>query len=60
MTIVAEDNTIRIEKFELGPFGTNAYIVTCRVSRYSALIDAPAEANIIKDKLKKRYLYTFY
>jgi len=53
MTIVAEDTTIRIEKFELGPFGTNAYIVTCRVSRYSALIDAPAEANIIKDKLKK-------
>ena len=53
MAIVAEDNTIRIEKFELGPFGTNAYIVTCRVSRYSALIDAPAEANIIKDKLKR-------
>ncbi len=52
MTIVAEDNIIRIEKFELGPFGTNAYIVTCRVSRYSALIDAPAEENIIKDKLK--------
>lgn len=52
MTIVAENNIIRIEKFELGPFGTNAYIVTCRVSRYSALIDAPAEENIIKDKLK--------
>lgn len=52
MTIVAEDNIIRIEKFELGPFGTNAYIVTCRVSRYSALIDAPAEENIIKDNLK--------
>ncbi len=52
MTIVAEDDIIMIEKFELGPFGTNAYIVTCRVSRYSALIDAPAEENIIKDKLK--------
>jgi hydroxyacylglutathione hydrolase len=52
MTIVAEDNIIKIEKFELGPFGTNAYIVTCRVSRYSALIDAPAEENIIKGKLK--------
>ena len=52
MTIVVEDNIIRIEKSELGPFGTNAYIVTCRVSGYSALIDAPAEANIIKDKLK--------
>ena len=52
MTIVAEDNTIRIEKFELGPFGTNAYIVICRASRYSALIDAPAEADIIKDNLE--------
>jgi len=52
MAIVAEDNIIRIEKFELGPFWTNAYIVTCRVSGYSALIDAPADANIIKDKLK--------
>jgi glyoxylase-like metal-dependent hydrolase (beta-lactamase superfamily II) len=52
MTIVAEDNTIRIEKLELGPFGTNAYIVTCLGTRNSALIDAPAEANIIKDKLK--------
>jgi len=52
MTIVAEDNAIRIEKLELGPFATNAYIVTCRRTRDSALIDAPGEANIIKDKLK--------
>jgi glyoxylase-like metal-dependent hydrolase (beta-lactamase superfamily II) len=52
MTIVAEDHTIRIEKLELGPFKTNAYIVTCSRTRDSALIDAPAEANIIKDRLK--------
>jgi len=52
MTIVAEDNAIRVEKLELGPFGTNAYIVTCRRTRDSVLIDAPAEANIITDKLK--------
>jgi len=52
MTIVAEDNAIRVEKLELGPFGTNAYIVTHRRTQDSALIDAPAEANIIKDKLK--------
>jgi len=52
MTIVAEDNAIRVEKLELGPFGTNAYIVTCRGTRDSVLIDAPAEANIIIDKLK--------
>jgi hydroxyacylglutathione hydrolase len=52
MTIVAEDDAIQIERLELGPFGTNAYIVTCRRTRDSALIDAPAEANIIIDRLK--------
>ncbi len=52
MTIVAEDNAIWVEKLELGPFGTNAYIVTCRKTRHSALIDAPGEADIIIDKLK--------
>jgi len=52
MTIIAEDDAIQIERLELGPFGTNAYIVTCRKVRDSALIDAPAEVNIIIDKLK--------
>ena len=52
MTIVAEDDAIQIERLELGPFGTNAYIVTCRGTRDSALVDAPAEASIIVDKLK--------
>ena len=52
MSILAEDNTLRIERLELGPFGTNAYIVTCRRTRDSVLIDAPAEPNTIKEKLK--------
>jgi len=52
MTIVAEDDAIQIERLELGPFGTNAYIVTCRKMLDSALIDAPAEANIIMARLK--------
>jgi len=52
MTIVAEDDAIQIEGLELGPFGTNTYIVTCRETRDSVLIDAPAEANVIIDKLK--------
>lgn len=52
MTIVAEDNAIRVEKLELGPFGTNAYIVRCRKTQDSAVIDAPAEANVIIDELK--------
>jgi glyoxylase-like metal-dependent hydrolase (beta-lactamase superfamily II) len=52
MSILAEDNALRIERLELGPFGTNSYIVTCRRTGDSVLIDAPAEPNIIKEKLK--------
>ena len=52
MTIVVEDDAIQIERLELGPFGTNAYIVICRKTQDSVLIDAPAEANIIMDRLK--------
>ena len=52
MTIVAKDDAIKIERLELGPFGTNAYIVICQKTRDSVLIDTPAEANIIMDRLK--------
>jgi len=56
MTISAKDpdeiGAIRIEKLELGPFGTNAYIVTCLKTKNSVLVDAPAEPDIIIDKLK--------
>ncbi|GAG41777.1 unnamed protein product, partial [marine sediment metagenome] len=52
MVVVAKDAAIQIERFELGPFGTNAYIVICQETRDSVLIDAPAEANIIMDRLK--------
>jgi hydroxyacylglutathione hydrolase len=51
MAIVAEDEALWIERLELGPFGTNAYIVACRETRHSALIDAPGEAEVITDKL---------
>lgn len=52
MAIVAEDDAIRIERLELGPFGTNAYIVTCQETRDSVLVDTPAEANMIMVRLK--------
>jgi len=52
MTIVVKDDAIQIERLELGPFGTNGYIAMCQKTRDSVLIDAPAEANIIMDKLK--------
>ena len=52
MAIVVKDSDIQIEKLELGPFGTNAYIVVCRKTRDSVLIDTPADAGVIMDRLK--------
>ncbi len=52
MTIVVEDSAIWMEKLELGPFGTNAYIVGCQKTRDTVLVDAPAEADVIIDRLK--------
>ena len=52
MVVVAKDDHIQIERLELGPFGTNAYIIICRKSRDSAVIDAPADACSIMERLK--------
>ncbi|MFC2072582.1 MBL fold metallo-hydrolase [Chloroflexota bacterium] len=52
MVIVAKDDDTQIERLELGPFGTNAYIVVCQKTRDSLLIDTPAEASTIMEKLK--------
>ncbi len=52
MAVVVKDDDIQIERLELGPFGTNAYIAICQKTRDSVLIDAPAEASTIMDRLK--------
>ena len=52
MTMVAEDDTIRIEQLQLGSFGTNAYILTCQRTGESVLVDAPAEADKIMERLQ--------
>ena len=52
MVIVAKDDDIQIERLELGPFGTNAYILVCQKTADSVVIDAPADARTIIDKLK--------
>lgn len=51
MTTVVDDGRIRIEKLELGPFGTNAYILICCNSRESVVVDAPGGAAKILDVL---------
>jgi glyoxylase-like metal-dependent hydrolase (beta-lactamase superfamily II) len=52
MGIVVKDSNIQIERLELGPFATNAYIIICQQTRDSVLIDAPSGANTIMERLK--------
>jgi len=52
MPIVERDDRLQIEKLELEPFGTNAYIVVCRATGDSVLIDAPGEAKKIVERLE--------
>jgi hydroxyacylglutathione hydrolase len=52
MVVVAKDDAIQIEKVELGPFGTNAYVLVCRATGDSVLVDTPAEADKIIERLK--------
>lgn len=51
MVVVAKDDDIRIERLELGLFGTNAYIVVCQKTMDSVVVDAPADASTIIDRL---------
>ncbi len=56
---VAQDDDLSITRLELGPFGTNAYIVMCRATSDSIVVDAPAEADKILAQLagtKPKYI----
>jgi len=52
MAVMVRDDNLQIERLQLGPFGTNAYVLTCRQTGDSALVDAPAEASKIADRLE--------
>ena len=52
MVVVVKDDDIQIERLELGPWGTNTYIVICQKTHDSLLIDAPGDAQVIIDRLK--------
>jgi glyoxylase-like metal-dependent hydrolase (beta-lactamase superfamily II) len=47
MPTVVNNSNIRIDKLTLGPYETNAYIVVCRRTGESLVIDAPARASAI-------------
>ena len=52
MTLIVEDDEIQIERLKLGPWGTNAYIMVCRQTGDSVLIDAPADASTLTRRLQ--------
>jgi len=52
MRDTTQDGDVRITRLELGPFGTNAYIITCQATGDSILVDAPAEAGEILRRLE--------
>ena len=52
MVLAAKDDNLQIDKLTLGPFDTNNYIITCRITGESVVVDAPAEAAEILKGLK--------
>ena len=53
MTTVAKNKHMTIERLKLGPFGTNSYILVCQQTNESVVVDAPGEANLVVERLKK-------
>ena len=52
MATVVKNESILIERHELGPFGTNSYIMRCLKTDDSVVVDAPGDAPNICDRLK--------
>ena len=52
MTILVDDDKLQLIKLQLPPYGTNAYILVCKETKESLIIDAPSEAGKIIASLK--------
>ena len=52
MASVVGDENLQIERLQLGPFSTNAYVLTCQQTKDSVVVDAPAKAGKIIESLK--------
>jgi glyoxylase-like metal-dependent hydrolase (beta-lactamase superfamily II) len=53
MAIEVQNETIQIERYELGPFGTNSYIITCLKTSDSIVVDAPGDAPKVLGQLQQ-------
>ena len=55
MTIVAKNDQIQIYRLELGPYSTNSYILTCRKTNESVVVDAPGDVDLALAQLNKTH-----
>ena len=55
MKTVVQDDQIKIDRLELAPFGTNSYVLTCRKSGESVLVDVPGEVERILEALEDKH-----
>ena len=53
MAMVVKNEDILIERLELGPFGTNSYILICPKTNESVVVDAPGEVDLVLAQLNK-------
>jgi len=53
MATVVDNYRIQIDRLELGPFGTNSYILICQKTNESVVVDAPGEAGMVVERLKE-------
>jgi glyoxylase-like metal-dependent hydrolase (beta-lactamase superfamily II) len=52
MALVVKNDSIQIEKHELGPFGTNSYLLICQKTAESVIVDAPGDAEKVLKQLE--------
>jgi glyoxylase-like metal-dependent hydrolase (beta-lactamase superfamily II) len=52
MSVVVQDDSIQIDRLTLGPYDTNSYVLLCRLTGESVLVDAPGGADKITHQLK--------
>ena len=50
--IIGDNKDFKIEKLVLGPYETNAYILICKHTKESAIVDAPSGVGTMSDKLR--------
>lgn len=51
MSVVEKKDNMQLKRFKISPYGTNAYVIVCRATADSVLVDAPGEADLLAEAL---------